>query len=107
MVVRMVNEKPNVGMNKSADNLLCAQNPSFKIIDIPASNDKFAEIKSAIELLEIGKRLQVSNIGTNMNMFNFKRKITNIVSVHQRKFVEKKFTTQQISKTTFAVDRKK
>lgn len=103
----MVNEKPNVGMNKSADNLLGAQNPAFKIVDSPIVNDKFAEIRSAIESLQVNKRLEVSNVGTNINMIDFKRKISNIVIVHKRKFVEKDFTTQQISKTTFAVDRKK
>lgn len=102
-------QKPNVGLNKNADNLLNTKSPTFKIVDAPRCDDKFANIKTAIESLEIGKRLEISNIQseTGISMNDFKTKIRNMVFSHQRKFVEKQFSTQQITKTTIAIDRQK
>lgn len=100
--------KPEVGVHKSAENLNNLNPPKFKIVDSPCSkNDPFCEIKLQIELLLEGKRLEISNEGTGLNIYDFKTKIRNIVFSHNRKHVEKKFTTEQINRTTIAIDRQK
>lgn len=97
--------KPEIGIRKLADNINNFNPPSFKIVDSPCVSDIFCEIKLQIEQLKEGKRLEISNTNTGLNMYDLKTKIRNIVFAHQRKYVEKKFTTQQINRTTLAIDR--
>lgn len=99
--------KPEIGLKKHADNLNNFNKPKFEVVDSPCKSDIFCEFKLAIELLDENKRIKISNEGTGLNIYDFKTKIRNIVFAHQRKYVEKKFTTEQINKTTLAIDRHK
>lgn len=100
-------KKPETGVRKNADNLQGIKPPTFRVVDSPCKSDIFCEIKLQIEQLNELKRLEISNVDTGLNIYDFKQKVRNIVFSHQRKHVEKQFTTEQINRTTIAIDRKK
>lgn len=107
-LLTFVPRKPEVGVHKNADNLANLNPPAFRVVDSPCKDNSWVcELKNALELLLEGKRLEISNINTGLNMYDLKLKVRNIVFSYGRKNVEKKFTTQQINETTVAIDRHK
>lgn len=95
-----------VGIKKNApENIPCAI--EFSIGEkIVTKNDMFCDVAKEIHSLEIDKTLTIKyKEDYNMIFTDFKKKITNIVSSHSSKHVEKRFTTNKIDSETIIVTR--